>query len=148
MLYLSGLTIALHAQPLSFLVIQTVYYLKSGNCCSLYLQSHQHSLMRQRKLGLHSLPSQCKSEGNSTQEGHKPYRQNASFFCQGDIKLHIRWMMHFWHLGVQLWAVSAGLVCCKKMHPDILSYFVLECNTTATQTLAADSIVWDLADTP
>lgn len=56
--------------------------------------------------------------------------------------------MHFWHSDEQLWSVSVDLICLKKMHPDAFRYFVLQCNTTATQTFTADSIVWDLADTP
>lgn len=67
------------------------------------------------------------------------------FFAR-DIKLHIRWVMisfGTWlsSCGLFQWIWSASRRCTQ-------TFFVLECNTTATQTLAADSIVWDFADTP
>lgn len=62
--------------------------------------------------------------------------------------MNLQVVMNFWHLYEQLWTVAVYLICLKKMDPDILRYFVRQYNTTAAQTLTADSIVWDLADTP
>ena len=39
-------------------------------------------------------------------------------------------------------------MCLEVVHAGILGYLVQQFNTIESQTLGADTIVWDLADTP
>lgn len=76
------------------------------------------------------------------------FSNNLTVLTGGGVQVNLQVVMNFCHLYEQFWTVAVYLICLKKMDPDILRYFVRQCNTTAAQTLTADSIVWDLADTP
>ena len=44
--------------------------------------------------------------------------------------------------------IWADEMCFEVVHAAILGYLVQQLNTIESQTLGADTIVWDLADTP
>lgn len=79
---------------------------------------------------------------------HSPFvpRGHFGLFSKKYIISNKQVLLHFFY--------SKKYILFRLSRPDVPSedahrpFKILQCNTTATQTLTADSIVWDLADTP